>query len=187
MPLPSLSSEQYTWKGKTALPAWSGFQNRTGPYGSRNTAAPPTSEYRLVVEYPDGGKDTPPSEEQEKAYDYLLEHQEEIRDALLPRLFEEYERIGLQFTPEDREAYGIPTITGPDELKICMGLSSVHILNLSKDGFAYLGLSFGCEWDDEHGSGAMLHKSRILAVSDATASFDEWIAREDRDGTTEEH
>ncbi|MGC4048048.1 MAG: hypothetical protein QM758_30015 [Armatimonas sp.] len=181
MPLPLLDSDQFYWYGKVPLPAWSGFQNRTGPYESRTRAAPSTSEYHLMVEYPDGVKDTLPSEEQHRAYDYLLEHQEEIREMLLPRLFDEYERVAAEFTAEERQDYGIPEISAPNKLKTHMGLSNIHVSSISKDGIAYLGLSFGCDWEEEHGAGVMLHKSRVIDVGDASTSFEQWIAREDRD------
>ena len=50
---------------------------------------------------------------------------------------------------------------------------TMHILNVAKEGVAYLGLEFGCEWDQEHGLGVLPHRDRVLEVCQADTSFNE--------------
>jgi hypothetical protein len=52
-------------------------------------------------------------------------------------------------------------------------------MNVSKDGFAYVGYEFGCTWDDEHGLGFMTHKDRIIDFGGADTSFLTWVASGD--------
>ena len=56
---------------------------------------------------------------------------------------------------------------------------SFEFANIAKDGIAYVGLEFGCEWDSEHGMGVMLHRDRILELSQADSSFNGHLARKD--------
>jgi hypothetical protein len=60
-----------------------------------------------------------------------------------------------------------------------IGLSSVHVLSVAKDGIAYIGFEFGCTWDGEHGLGVMTHRDRVIEVGGADTSFLAWIAEQD--------
>jgi hypothetical protein len=71
----------------------------------------------------------------------------------------------------------MPVLQNPSDLKPLMGLSTVHIGDVEKDGFAYIGFEFGCNWEEEHGLGVMTHKDRIIEVGDAETAFDAWRLR----------
>ncbi len=62
-------------------------------------------------------------------------------------------------------------------LRSMIGLSNVHVLNVTHDGAACIGFEFGCIWDPEHGAGVMTHLERAIAKGSADYSFVEWIAR----------
>ena len=68
----------------------------------------------------------------------------------------------------------MPHIDSTAALQMLIGIGNVWILPLAKDGFAYLGLDFGCAWDGEHGLGVMTHRERVLSVGQA-----EWAGIED--------
>ena len=53
-----------------------------------------------------------------------------------------------------------------------------------KDNFAYIGFEFGCEWDEEHGLGVMMHKDSVVVIGQADTSFDSWVTFNDN-GTTD--
>ncbi len=53
-----------------------------------------------------------------------------------------------------------------------MGLNQIHILSYAKDGVAYIGFEFGCNWDEEHGFGILMHKERIVEIGSAHLSFE---------------
>jgi len=52
-----------------------------------------------------------------------------------------------------------------------MGLHDVHILASARDGFAYVGYEFGCNWDDEDGFGVLSHLDRVIEHGPARVAF----------------
>jgi hypothetical protein len=73
----------------------------------------------------------------------------------------------------------MPDVNDVSQFKSLIGLSTVHLMNVSKDGTAYIGYEFGCSWDDEHGLGFMTHKDRVIKIGGADTSFLTWVAKED--------
>jgi hypothetical protein len=73
----------------------------------------------------------------------------------------------------------MPVVKESRQLKKLMELGGVHVLNLARDGKAYVGFSFACSWDDEHGLGVLTHGERIVLVGEADVSFDEQYALAD--------
>ncbi len=65
----------------------------------------------------------------------------------------------------------MPSIIGPEELRHLIGLHQIHVLPWLRDGMSYVGLEFGCTWDDEHGFGILLHGSRVVDIGSADAAF----------------
>jgi hypothetical protein len=80
--------------------------------------------------------------------------------------------------PEEAEDY-LPMLESVDDVKTVAGLTTVHVLPVSRDDLAYVGLELGCTWDDEHGLGVMLHKDRVVDVGPGNTAFNPWIAKED--------
>jgi len=114
------------------------------------------------------------------AYNFLTTHSEQVCDAILTRLLTEYKNLQIEYGYDEDEAKEImPDIDNVEEFKNLIGLSQVHLLNVSKDEVAYVGYQFGCSWDDEHGLGFMTHKGRIIDFGGADKSFLTWVAEED--------
>lgn len=44
---------------------------------------------------------------------------------------------------------------------------------------AYVGFSFWCTWDDEHGLGVMTHKNRVVKIGGVDTALLNWIAESD--------
>ena len=84
-------------------------------------------------------------------------------------MFREVEAIG----------WSMPEVHHADEFRRLMGLSVVHLMNVSKNGVAYVGYEFGCSWDEEHGFGVMTHKDQVIEVGQADSSFLSWVAEKD--------
>jgi hypothetical protein len=187
-PFPPLQWGGYFWEGRVALGSWRGFQSRSGAYAARSATKESDGTARLSVAAPGGVVERPPSAEQANALRYLLEHEEAIRDALVAAIFEEYSAIreGLLRDGLDDEE-DLPNLERPDQLKAHIGLSTVHILAVVKDGAAYVGFEFGCTWDMEHGLGVMMHRGRIVEVphmgigkvNGADLASEDWLAEED--------
>lgn len=172
-----------TWEGDVTLSFWLQFQNRSGPYGSQDND---DNEYfRISIEAP--GKHQPPSLEQAAAFEFLMTNHLHVYETVMNAAFAIY--------PSEREAYrdgygltratgkllealereygeSVPAMSSAEELSAVMGLNQIHILSYAKDGVAYLGFEFGCNWDEEHGFGVLMHKDRIVEVGPAHVSFD---------------
>ncbi|MBL8742379.1 MAG: hypothetical protein JNK04_14825 [Myxococcales bacterium] len=58
-------------------------------------------------------------------------------------------------------------------------LTHVNVLAVAKQKRAYLGFSFGCSWDGEHGAGVMIHKRRRVTDGGADHAFLGWLAKRD--------
>lgn len=80
---------------------------------------------------------------------------------------------------EEDAAILMPDVNDPFEFNLLIGLSTIHLLNVSKDGIAYVGYEFGCNWDDEHGLGVMTHKDRVIEIGGVDTAFLSWVAERD--------
>jgi hypothetical protein len=179
--LPTLKWDGYFWVSPIKLISWAGFQSRQGRYNSIDKPTASDDSVKLIIHTPDAEPCTP-SAEQVAAYQHLIAEQDYIRESILrailarfPTWREEYE--------EDYSAQEVdevmPPIQTPEELKKVIGLGMVHIHTVSKHGLAYIGYEFGCDWEEEHGLGAMTHKGRIVDIGAADTAILEWIASED--------
>lgn len=162
--LPEFSWDQYAWVAQDTLPSWAGFQARGGAYGARDSRDPSRGRVAVTINTP-FDRLAHPHSSQVAAYRWLKEHEAEVARALREAAFAYYPGARaewLGYYPD--EAAALPVLTEPTELARVIGLHDVHILATAKDGFAYIGFEFGCNWDDEHGFGVMTHKDRVIAV-----------------------
>lgn len=107
----------------------------------------------------------------------LIENQAEIKDKIIKAIFAYYQDLKKDYQYRDE-----PEIESIGELKNFISLTTLHFLNVYKDGFAYLGWEFDCKWEEEHGLGVMTHQDRVVYTGHAQGSFTSWVAREDLKG-----
>ncbi|MDB5298209.1 MAG: hypothetical protein JWO31_4192 [Phycisphaerales bacterium] len=185
-PFPPLARDEYFWSGTDILPSWAGFRARQGMYASESGGGVPSDGTANVAV--DAPADSGPGPEQVAAYAYLKANEAVVAAAAVRAVFERYPRErakhGFDDIDEDdedavAEAGLMPEISDPNDLRPLLGLGTVHVLAVARDGVAYVGLEFGCTWDDEHGVGVMLHKDRVVKVGGADTSFLAWIAERD--------
>jgi hypothetical protein len=175
---PKLRWDEYQWTAEIALPAWKGYQSRLGPYNAANSSKKSRGQARLQV-LTENEAQVEPTKAQWRAWRYLIENQEAIRDAMLPKILKEYKRFVLEMTswlsdpgiPELARKQLPKPISGAQELPKLMGLSSVYIHPSAKAGVAYVGFGFGCEWEEEHGLGVITHRLRVLEVGHEEVAF----------------
>ena len=185
-PFPPLTRGEFHWEGRVKLPAWAGFQSRQGAYAGRNSKKKSDGTVRVSIAVED---DEPaehqPTPEQAEAFRYLLKHQKQIRDAILAAVFDEYptarQNYAGDFDIEDEKelAKVLPVLKRPAELKAVIGLSTIHLSPVVLARQAYLGFEFGCNWEEEHGLGVLIHSGRVAAVGHADVCFLEWVAEDD--------
>lgn len=189
LPFPRLVCNDGDWEAEVVLPVWSGFQTRRGWYNGVSSPDPSDGSVRLRVIRP-RGESPPPSAEQAAAYLHLLAHGSAVRDAILAAVFAEYPTFRSEyldcFDKEDDEfvdiAVGVPELSQADELRSLMGLGNVFILPEVRDGIAYVGLEFGCVWEEGHGLGVLTHVTRIIEIGQAPTAFDGHAATKDATG-----
>jgi hypothetical protein len=179
-PFPPLRWDGYGWTGKVVLPSWAGFQHRRGAYGSVRSRAASDGSARLTVTPEKGDERTPPLPAQARAFQLLLDNERAVSGAVLRAIFAEYPDLRDSYGYDEEEAAELmPEIGRAEELRSLIGLSNVHVLNVTKNRVAYIGFEFGCTWDSEHGLGVMTHRRRVVKVGGADTSFLAWIAERD--------
>ena len=167
------------YEGEITLSSWKGFQSRQGFYGEKDSSEISNGFVKVFItgRQVDYVKTT--TQEQVNSISYLQNNSDKIRDEILNALFKQL--------PEIKEIYEdlVPEIKNIADFKNVLGLSIIHVMDSDKDGFSYIGYEFGCDWDDEHGIGVMMHKDRVIEIGQADTSFDSWITYKDN-GTEKE-
>jgi hypothetical protein len=159
-PIPLTKDKHGFWETSINLPAWAGYVDAAGPYASPNSDAPSDGTVRISF----GNAPEGPTPEQIAAYHYLRETEPFVSGEVIAAIMDKYVR------PEKRR---------PNVLRKHVGLGTVLILPVTKDGHAYIGFECGCSWDNEHGCGVLTHKERVVKVGGADTAFLKWIAEED--------
>ena len=181
-PFPVLKWNEYFWEATVRLPAWAGYQDRTGPYGSKGGAKESDGLVRLTIDILSDEERSDPTPEQSAAYTHLLKNQKQIQKAILLEVFEKYPEYRASFIADydlDETDNQLPVLKRYQQLKDLVGLSSIFIHTVEKDGTAYVGYEFGCAWEEEHGLGAMMHMDRVVEIGHADVGLLEWIAERD--------
>jgi hypothetical protein len=178
--IPNIKLVDDKFEGKISLPIWKDFQNKQGAYGSLDESRISNGEFGIsiggdmVVDYP------MIKIEHINAYDYLTIHSEQVQNSILTRLLTDYKNLQTEYGYDEYEAKEfMPDVGKIEQFKRLIGLSQIHIMEISKDNIAYVGYEFGCSWDDEHGIGFMTHKDRIIEFGGADTSFLTWVAKKD--------
>ncbi len=172
-------------EGVIELVSWKGFERK-----SEYNATYRENEYYKRIALSIGGDEVLESpvvtKEHLAAYEYVLTHQEKIKDNIINALYTVYPSLQEEYCYDEEDTKELmPAVDNPESFKRLIELSSVHILNVNKDGVAYIGFSFMCTWDDEHGFGVMTHKDRIIEIGGADTAFLTWIAKKDLNAETE--
>ncbi|MES2949685.1 MAG: hypothetical protein V4858_14175 [Pseudomonadota bacterium] len=112
--------------------------------------------------------------------EWLLKHETSVSRTLLSALLGEYPSLQEQYGySEDEQAKLMPDVTSVDGFRNLIGLHSVNVHPLLKDGIPYVGFEFGCTWDDEHGLGVLVHGTRVVEIGGADTAILLWIAEQD--------
>ncbi len=173
-PFPPLARDEYFWSGDDVLPAWSGFQSRRGPYTSIDQDEPSDGTVRVTVTPKTEGARAPTAG-QLAAYAFLKAEQDAIAHAILDRLLTIYpaEKLAYEEAVDDTWPE-LPEVSEPEQFRSLIGLGCVHVLTVERDGMAYVGFEFGCDWED-HGLGVLTHGSRVVEVGHAEVAFNDWV------------
>lgn len=168
------------WCADVRLASWQGFQSRRGPYGSRDGPLP--SDGRVAIGFAPEGRGTAPLIPSELALlSWFLEHEpqvsREVMDAIVrwcaPDCDERRARLGDDMDIGAR-------IVDVADLRGHIGLHCVHVHQITDRGPPYVGFEFGCDWEEEHGLGVLMHGTRVVEIGHADTAFLLWIAKADK-------
>ena len=180
---PELTTADFSWSGyfwtaATVLESWRGFQSRGGAYASQNDDSPSDGQVRVIFA-PEGRDDSPLRDDELAMVNWALKHQEEVRDAFLQALLAEYPSIRAECLDADIEDEYVPEVAEAEGFRDLLGLGTLTVHQLEHEGLPYVGLLLGCEWDAEHGLGALLHGTRVVAIGGADTAIYLWMAEQD--------
>jgi hypothetical protein len=156
-----------SWEGEICLPAWAGFQSRGGAYGAEDSEASSDGAARMLIT--PATVTSPPAESQRRALQLHIDRGSEIVQSVLAVLPQYYKDLRESWESDLPDMPAVPPHS--EAFKNLIGLHQVHIHPFEKDGIAYVGLEFGCDWDEEHGLGIVLHGAQVVDIGGADISF----------------
>ena len=113
---------------------------------------------------PDGkAKTDPPTAEQAAALKYLLDHQVQTAHAALKATL----LYVKELFNENKDWYDFFDVPESEhDILSIMEVPCIEIHDQSVDGFAWIGIAAGCEWEEEHGCGIAMWKGLVLDIGD---------------------
>jgi hypothetical protein len=177
---PQFTLEDDLWWVTTALlPSWKGLRSWQGVYAGQDRAALSDGLVRIV--FAPEGRDTEPLTSSEiSSVAWLIENEAAIATALLSSLLNEYPSLRERYHySAKKRAEWMPDIKSAEDLHALIGLHTVNVHPLRKDGISYAGFEFCCTWDQEHGLGVLMHGTRTVEIGGADTAILLWIAKRD--------
>ena len=168
----------YYWETEVNLPAFSGFQERKGPYGALSSDSPSTGDVSIAFSA-EARDDSPINEEEKKLINWFLDNNSTVISVVKDILFRAYPEIKNGYIEEFGEEVAdlFPPVTEVEDIKSVLGIVNIHIHTIAKDNIPVIGLEIGCDWEEEHGIGMLFWKDRILDFGQADTAFVNWIAK----------
>jgi hypothetical protein len=169
----------FFWTTSAIFPSWNGFQNRSGAYASQGSSTPSDGSARIVFA-PEGRGIDPLADSEKSMIRWVIENEASISAALMMSLLKEYPSLQEQYGYTDQEKADLmPDVSTAEDFRNLIGLHSVNVHPLQKNGIPYVGFEFGCTWDDEHGLGILMHGTRTVEIGGADTAILLWIAKKD--------
>jgi hypothetical protein len=131
----------------------------------------------LIIFAPEGRGNEPLTDSEIASILWVIHNEAVLSGAAVSSLFMEYPL--LQRRAHKEPARLMPDIRCTDDLRALIGLHAIHIHQVLKDGMPYVGFELGCNWDEEHGLGILVHGNRTVEIGGADTAFLRWIAEED--------
>ncbi len=169
----------FSWVAETTLPSWKGYLDRTGAYGGPGAGASSDGSVELVFA-PEGRDASPMTAQELSLVSWFLKNEASVSDAARNAILQKYPELqeSYDYSPSEKAEF-MPDISSADDLKRLIGLYAVNVHQIEKDGLPYIGLEFGCTWDEEHGLGVLMHGTRPVEVEGSDTARLLWIAEGD--------
>ncbi|QUX92502.1 hypothetical protein CYL31_14320 [Marinomonas sp. A3A] len=176
---PTFQWSEFFWEAEVNLPEWAGFQERNGPYGALSSSEPSDGTIKIVFA-PEGRDEGPITTEEMELINWFLSNQSDVIGSIVGTLFLNYSSIRDNFIEECGEemAEYFPPVNLADDIKSVVGVVSVNIHQVAKNGIPFIGVEMGCNWEEEHGLGFLLYGNKIVEVGGADTAILLWLARQ---------
>lgn len=166
------------WGSKLRLPSWSGYQSRNGPYGSVDKPDPSDGMVAFIFA-PEGRGLEPLSKQELRLVSWFEQHEPTVSDAVKAAIIEWCSPESAERATKFDFGGDFPIIRNDQDLRDSVGLYAVNVHQVDVDGVPYVGYEFGCNWEDEHGLGVLMHGTRVVDVGFADTAILLWIAEAD--------
>jgi hypothetical protein len=167
------------WTTQVELPSWKGFQSRKGAYAAREDASA-SDGFVPIVFAPEGRGNQPLTDPEISLVVWVIENEAALASAAISSLLQEYPSLQKLYGYSGKEKADLmPDIKSADDLRGLIGLHAVNIHPVVKDGIPYVGFELGCNWDDEHGLGILVHGTRTVEIGGADSAILQWVAERD--------
>jgi hypothetical protein len=167
----NLQLVDHNYEGSVSLPCWADYKLSDGLDNKGNFSIyigqEVTNDHLITTEDANG-------------YATVSSWAEDHQLQILQKLFEEYPKWqpDYGYSPEEAVMF-MPDAKSIEDFKNLIQLQTIHILPIAYQGTAYVGYEFNCQWDVEHGLGAMFHNKRLVDFGFAESSFLIWKANQD--------
>jgi hypothetical protein len=159
------------WTATKILPSWKGFQSRRGAYGSRDQSSSSDGSVEIST-VPKRQRTTLLSGIEISSIDWIIENESSIFGALIESLVKAYPSLQEFYAYNgEKKTELMPDLKSSDDLRELLGLYIVYVHDLQKDGKPYAGFLFGCNWEQEHGLGILMHGTRTVEIGWAETAF----------------
>jgi hypothetical protein len=177
--LPQFEFDDFFWSAVVQLTSWAGFRDASLAYGGLTDKR---SDGTVRLTYaPEGRDDAPLNPDELAQIRWFLDHEAAVADALLTGLLAAYPALRESYdcyTPQEMADY-VPPVSTPDGFRQLIGLNGINIHPIMNSDAPYLGFEFGCEWDQEHGLGVLMHGMRFVELGGADTAILLWVAEKD--------
>jgi hypothetical protein len=171
------------WGCDLQLTEWAGFQSRRGPYASIDSVMP-SSGYVPIVFAPEGRGTDPLTKSELAMLDWFEDHHTRVSRAAVSAILDWCSPAARHRREEFGWGDGFPVISSADDLKSQIGVYKIYIHNLSDQNIPYIGFEMGCNWEEEHGLGVLMHGTRCAEVGHADSAFTLWRVTKDIERST---
>ncbi|OCA70796.1 hypothetical protein BBI01_12710 [Chryseobacterium artocarpi] len=121
-----------------------------------------------------------PTQEQHNGFDYLQINQKMILENILSELLKKYTELQKIYNyPEEDKVDFMPDLNNIQGFANLLSPNGFYITSVIKNNHPYIGISFSCSWDGEHGLGIMTHKNKVIEIGEADVAFSSWAAEDD--------
>ncbi len=177
-PRPDNVQSNSWWGTRLKLRSWVGYQSRLGPCGSIDRPDPSDGTVDFI--FSPGGRGLEPlSSVEAKLVRWFERNEPTVSQAVKKAVISWCSP--LCFDRKRKFSFGrdFPKIETEEDLKRYIGLYAINIHHITPNGLPYIGYEFGCDWEEKHGLGVLMHGTRAVDVGFADVAFLSSIAEED--------